>query len=382
MKNGMTAEELNTWKTRVDFSKTVYTLREKVQNGDVAGKDYTANAITNKLLTPYVTKTIDKNAKANVSSKDEANYISIKVDDSKANADIKLFTTYYLKVTFNSSNGELNSIIVPVKFTAPTVAEQFSVKSGLEKDGVIYGFLSEETANNSNPAYTISNAFDDFDSAASISVTGDLIDEMNNVKSSDKFEISGKTVQFKDAVPTQADKTQDAYGKAFTLKAENTYYSDTKWEYPDKAEYTDYVFKMKLLSPIFDGTFSTSTGDALSIIGGSDFKIENSQLSAVDYNGTKFNILPDKVAKNPANQAFTDSRIASVSVANVPGQISEAEIVVAKEDNNGVVTEGYIKGKAASVVTDTETINLTVTVKDIFGYQKTVKIPVIIKSNK
>ena len=383
MKNGMTAEELNTWKTRVDFSKTKYTLWEKVQNGDVAGTEYTSSAITtNKLLTPYVTKTIDKNAKANVSSKDEANYISIKVDDSKANADIKLFTTYYLKVTFNSSNGELNSIIVPVKFTAPTVAEQFSVKSGLEKDGVIYGFLSEKTANNSNPAYTISNAFDDFDSKATISVTDDLIDDMNNVKSSAKFSINEGKVQFKDAVPTQADKTQDAYGKAFTLEATNAKYSNTNWVYPDKAEYTDYVFKMKLLSPIFDGTFSTSTGDALSIIGGSDFKIENSQLSAVDYNGTKFNILPDKADENPANQAFTDSRIASVSVANVPGQISEAEIVAAKEDNNGVVTEGYIKGKAASVVTDTETINLTVTVKDIFGYQKTVKIPVIIKSNK
>ena len=383
MKESMTAEELNTWKTRVDFSKTSYKLYKEFKDGKVA-TEISSQIGTGSLLEGFITETINKDASSNVSSKDKANYISMLVDDSKANSSVKLFTTYYLEVIFNNGTPEeLNRIIVPVQFTAPTVAEQFKVKSGLEKDGVVYGFLSDEVTSG-NPAYTITDAFASSDANAKFTVTDDLIDDMDNVKSSAEFEIlsNGDDVAFKDAVPSKADKTQDAYGKAFTLKAENAKYKATNWEYPDESKYTGYKFKMMLLSPIFDGKFSTSTGDALEVIGGADFKIVNSQLNTVDYNNTKFNMLPDVVSTTTGNQEFSDSRIAKVEVADYPGYFTETKVVVAKEDKDGNVVEGYIFGKAASVATDTDPLNLTVTVTDIFGYKKTVKIPVIIKANR
>ena len=384
MKESMTAEELNTWKTRVDFSKTSYKLYKEFKDGKVA-TEISSQIGTGSLLKGFITETINKDASSNVSSKDKANYISMLVDDSKANNSVKLFTTYYLEVIFNNGTSkELNRIIVPVQFTAPTVAEQFKVKSGLEKDGVVYGFLSDAVASGSNPAYTITDAFASSDANATFSVTDDLIDDMDNVKSNAEFKIlsSGVDVAFIDAVPSEADKTQDAYGKAFTLNAENAKYKATNWEYPDESKYTDYKFKMMLLSPIFDGKFSTSTGDALEVIGGADFKIVNSQLNTVDYNNTKFNMLPDAVSTTTGSQEFSDSRIAKVEVADYPGYFTETKVVVAEEDKDGNVVEGYIFGKAASVASDTDPINLTVTVTDIFGYKKTVKIPVIIKANR
>ena len=403
MKNGMTAEELNTWKTRVDFKNTEYTLWEKVQNGDVAGKEYTSSAITNKLLTPYVTKTIDKNAKANVSSKDEANYISIKVDDSKANPDIKLFTTYYLKVTFkssNSSNGELNSIIVPVKFTAPTVAEQFSVKSGLEKDGVVYGFMSgtfdfknilSETKEQVRPAFAINEAFKDHAKGATYSVTTDLIDGMDNVKSSDRFIINNAEdditvdsyvpyVGFKQGVPGK-DKTQDAYAKAFTLKAYSATYD--KWIYPTDSKYTDYKFKMTLMSPIYDGSFAEGT--TLTVNGGQDFKFTNDQLKFSDYNNTPVKILQDAYDSENKEGVWSDTRISDVEAGDDNQMLNnEGKLGVIKatwDATANKVVEGYITGKAASVAVD-GTENLHIIIKDNMGYQRTFKIPVTIKANK
>ena len=346
----------------------------------------------------YVTEKIDKNATSNVSVKDKANYISVKVDDGKAAAsNLTLFTTYYMRVEFKTSTSAttpLNSIIVPVEFTAPTVAEQYKVKSGLEKDGVVYGFMSNKQtfattlgAREERPAYAIEGAFEKAAAGATYTVEADLIDGLNNVKSSDEFVqevISGTAyVGFVDKVPGK-DKVQDAYAKAFTLKA---YSKDYKgWAYPKDGKYTDHKFKMTLMSPIYDGSFAAGT--TLTVNGGQDFKFTNDQLKFADYNNTPVKILQDAVqapTANPIVGVWSDTRIANVKPDDDNDMLSnegKLKIVNADWDTTAKkVIEGYITGKAGSVAVD-GTENLHIEISDKMGYTRTFKIPVTIKANK
>ena len=400
MKQGMTAEELNTWKTRVDFSATSYALYRSLND---ANNGSNGNAIRNVIGTgkvlpaAFVTEKIDKNATSNVSVKDKANYISVKVDDAQAEASgLTLFTTYYMRVEFKSSSSAttpLNSIIVPVEFTAPTVAEQYKAKSGLEKDGVVYGFMSNKQTfattlgpGEERPAYAIENAFEKAAAGASYTVTDDLIDGLNNVKSSAEFVQEVLTigsdqiayVGFKDAVPGK-DKVQDAYAKAFTLKA---YSKDYKgWAYPQDGKYTDHKFKMTLMSPIYDGSFAAGT--TLTVNGGQDFKFTNDQLKFADYNNTPVKILQDAYTSGAG--AWSDTRIADVTPEDDNNMLSnegKLNIVDANWDDTAKkVIEGYITGKADSVAVD-GTENLHIIIKDNMGYERTFKIPVTIKANK
>lgn len=394
MKQGMTAEELNTWKTRVDFSATNYVLYPSLNDANNE-----SNAITgvigtgNVLPAAFVTEKIDKNATSNVSVKDKANYISVKVDDAQAAAStLTLFTTYYMRVEFNSSSSAttpLNSIIVPVEFTAPTVAEQYKAKSGLEKDGAVYGFMSNTqnfTGTGIRPAYAIEDAFEKAAAGATYTVEADLIDGLNNVKSSDEFVqavISGDAyVGFKDAVPGE-NKVQDAYAKAFTLKA---YSDDYKgWAYPADGQYTDYKFKMILMSPIYDGSFAEGT--TLTVNGGQDFKFTNDQLKFSDYNNTPVKILQDAWddTVTPAVGAWSDTRIANVTPDDDNDMLdNEGKLDIVDADWDATakkVIEGYITGKAGSVAVD-GTENLHIKIKDNMGYTRTFKIPVTIKANK
>ena len=389
MKQDMNAEELNTWKTRVNFGATEYAIYGSLNDAKNESSAISAYGSGKVLPVAYVTEKIDKNATSNVGTKDKANYISVKVDDSQAGI-LKLFTTYYLRVDFKSATGAttpLNTIIVPVEFTAPTVAEQYKVKSGLEKDGVVYGFMSGTQTFSSigaRPAYAIESAFEKTVAGATYTVTDDLIDGMNNVKSSAKFvqEVSGAAyVGFKDAVPAGADQVQDAYAKAFTLKA---YSADYKgWNYPTDGKYTDYKFKMTLMSPIYNGSFAEGT--TLTVNGGQDFKFTNDQLKFSDYNNTPVKILQDAYDTSSSTGVWSDTRIAGVTPEddnNMLDNEGKFDIIDADWDDTAKkVIEGYITGKAGSVAVD-GTENLHIIIKDNMGYQRTFKIPVTIKANK
>ena len=394
MKQGMNAEELNTWKTRVDFGATEYAIYGSLNDAKNESSVISAYGSGKVLPVAYVTEKIDKNATSNVSTKDKANYISVQVDDSQAGI-LTLFTTYYLRVDFKSATGgTLNSIIVPVEFTAPTVAEQYKVKSGLEKDGVVYGFMSGKQTFSSigvRPAYAIESAFEKTAAGATYAVTDDLIDGMNNVKSSAKFveqdftttvgtsTVTTAYVGFKDAVPGK-DQVQDAYAKAFTLRAHSDDYG--KWKYPTDSKYTDYKFKMTLMSPIYDGSFAEGT--TLTVNGGQDFKFTNDQLKFSDYNNTPVKILQDAYDTSSSTGVWSDTRIAKVTPEDDNDMLDnegKLAIIDADRDANNKVIEGYITGKAGSVAVD-GTENLHISIKDNMGYERTFKIPVTIKANK
>ena len=383
MKEAMSAEELNTWKTRVDLGETEYSFYSMNPDGSVGAE--ISNLFTNGLFTSLVSDKNTYDAKP-ATEKDKANYVVVKVDNSKANTStLKLFTSYYVAVTFNTSAAdEINTIYVPVKFTAPTVAEQYEVKSGLLKDGVVYGFFNTQREGTNCAEYTIIEAFSKYADGANYSATTDLI-EGTQIKSNDNNKGvdvtsdggNSTTVAFKQAIPTGVNKVQDAYDKAFTIKATRGDYAG--WSYANDAQ-KNYTFKMKLLSPIYSGTFSAN--GTIEVNGGQAYTITNAQLNVKDFNNTPVNILHDAIKEGTTPTAtWSDKRVWDVQAVGVTGQLKDAAVVAGKVDADGKLTEGTISGRANSVATDADS-KITITVKDIFGYIKSFELPVTVKANK
>ena len=265
-----------------------------------------------------------------------------------------------------------------MKFTAPTVAEQFEVKAGLEKDGVVYGFYTE--ADSYRAYYRVPTAFSKTAEGVTYKVTDDLV-EGTDKKSSAKFVMGSSitdAVMYADAVPAGPNKAQDVYGKAFTMMAQVGTYKN--WDYVEDAQ-KQYKFKMVLLSPIYSGSFAAN--GTIKVKGGEAFEITNAQLSVKDYNGTAVNILQDVVVENPAGSgtfkgAFSDVRIVETKAAGVVGQITDATVKDAVVGTDKKLEKaGVIAGRAASVATDAES-KITITVKDAFGYTKSFELPVTV----
>ena len=388
MKEAMSAEELNTWKTRIDLGRTEYSFYNMNPDGSVGSEisNLFTETSTERLFTTLVSDKNTYDAKP-ATEKDKANYVVVKVDNNKANSStLKLFTSYYVAVTFNTSDGdEVNTIYVPVKFTAPTVAEQYEVKSGLFKDGVVYGFFNTQRQGTACATYTIVEAFSKYADGANYSATTDLI-EGTQIESNGNNGVdvtsnggNGTTVAFKQAIPAGVNKVQDAYDKAFTIKATKDDYAG--WPYVNDAQ-KNYTFKMKLLSPIFSGTFAAN--GTIEVNGGQAYTITNAQLNVKDFNNTPVNILHDAIKEGTGTAptaTWSDKRVWDVQAVGVTGQLKDAAVVAGKVDADGKLTEGTISGRANSVATDADS-KITITVKDIFGYVKSFELPVTVKANR
>ena len=76
---------------------------------------------------------------------DEAASVKFKITNAQAAASgLTLNTTYYLKTIFytkGSPSEVLNTVILPVTFTAPVLKDRFVAKSGYVVDGVINAYF-------------------------------------------------------------------------------------------------------------------------------------------------------------------------------------------------------------------------------------------------
>ena len=133
---------MNTWKINVKLANTEYKLYSKYENGALSG-EINVNAAA---FTEYVVKEVKASNSGNVSDINDAKFIQVKVDNANATYTgsdgntygLPLGTTYYLMAKFkNAADAELNTIVVPVKFVAPTVADQFAIRTGYVKDDAI-----------------------------------------------------------------------------------------------------------------------------------------------------------------------------------------------------------------------------------------------------
>lgn len=308
---------------------------------------------------------------------------------------LKLDKQYYLKITFNTSaSTAINSIVVPVTFTAPSVAEQFTPKVGYVVNNVIEAYYYEPNSKK----LVLNRYFDNADASALLTFTDDKVLESvagtdykasglaNLAKATDAtvMTIAG-TISLKESVgKNDGTKRELGYGDVFTIKAANAYYKDSKWAYTTDSK-KSHTFDIKIMSPIYEGSITPATGTSIKVIANSEagFDITADMISAKDYTGvTTYNIMPDKEGTEDEPFAWSSAQIERVAVAKKGGNnntyiktVGFTAYTPAKGDAPAKL--GTINVKAEPLPNDTPSA-IIVSVTDAWGYISAQEVPVTI----
>ena len=295
-----------------------------------------------------------------------------------ANADaskvFKVNTVYYAKVTFTTTgDSELNSVVVPFKFTVPTLASMFAKEMAVFKGDVAYAYMNVEDQTSGEAAYSLKRAF-----AKYPEVSLDMDDKtaiVGDYTSTDLAEVSttfdGEAKITLKAVDTdEATNIPAGYAKELIVIASDEDYEG--WAYGEGEG--EYVFKVKVMSPIFEGTV-TSIESAVEIPATSvdGYKLGNKDIQGTTYNKVAYKVLQDAV--NEKGEGYWKRpEIASVTAAVASDRVikigNDGKAFDAAMATDGkTVVEGYIQVLPQNIATTTEeTINVSVT--DTWGFVK------------
>lgn len=353
--------ELDAWKRKVANASVAFYSDAKCEKAvegdkgvvltfvDAEGKELTENAIKSAVDMKFA------------------------VTNVTASKVFKVNTVYYAKVTFTTTgDSELNSVVVPFKFTVPTLASMFATEAAVFKGDVAYAYMNVADQTNGEAAYSLKRAF-----AKYPEVSLDMDDEtaiVGDYTSTDLAEVSttfdGEAKITLKAVDTdKATKIPAGYAKELIVIASDKDYEG--WAYGEGEG--EYVFKVKVMSPIFEGTV-TSIESAVEIPATSvdGYKLGNKDIQGTTYNKVAYKVLQDAV--NEEGGYWKRPEIASVEAAVASDR-------VIKIGNNGkafdaamatdgkTVVEGYIQVLPQNIaITTEETINVSVT--DTWGFVK------------
>ena len=353
--------ELDAWKRKVANASVAFYSDAKCEKAvegdkgvvltfvDAEGKELTENAIKSAVDMKFA------------------------VTNVTASKVFKVNTVYYAKVTFTTTgDSELNSVVVPFKFTVPTLASMFATEAAVFKGDVAYAYMNVADQTNGEAAYSLKRAF-----AKYPEVSLDMDDEtaiVGDYTSTDLAEVSttfdGEAKITLKAVDTdKATKIPAGYAKELIVIASDKDYEG--WAYGEGEG--EYVFKVKVMSPIFEGTV-TSIESAVEIPATSvdGYKLGNKDIQGTTYNKVAYKVLQDAV--NVEGGYWKRPEIASVEAAVASDR-------VIKIGNNGkafdaamatdgkTVVEGYIQVLPQNIaITTEETINVSVT--DTWGFVK------------
>ena len=408
MKDGFQSQDdLDSWIKNVDLSATSY----EVFTDEACSKKVTD---TDKLSFAIVS---EKKTSESVVQKGEkgasANFVRMIVDNAKDD-NLTLDKQYYVKVTFRDKAADatndyiFNSIVIPVTFTAPTVAEQFTISTNYQNGTAnsikaYYNVWEGADVNRINLVTFFTK--DGYDKFADLSLKSDdkvaeygAYNQLTSEDLADLAEIDDakdlvvgnttiklareKATGTEDLVLDDKTNREVGYGKALTITAENKNYADTKWTYPDKAEYTDYTFTVTVLSPIYEGVIAATDGSKnLTVIANSETgtDITKDMINLTDYANNKYNVVPD--ASVPSGKTLTNSEFNNADVwshkqiENVwvdetgkNNYIKEIKLrgLNAKDPDN--IIPGAITVIAQPIAEFTEPTEVTVHVKDVWGY--------------
>ena len=294
------------------------------------------------------------------------------VTNATASKVFKVNTVYYAKVTFiTTGNSELNSVVVPFKFTVPTLASMFAKEMAVFKGDVAYAYMNVEDQTSGEAAYSLKRAF-----AKYPEVSLDMDDKtaiVGDYTSADLAEVSttfdGEAKITLEAVDTdEATNIPAGYAKELIVKASDEDYEG--WAYGEGEG--EYVFKVKVMSPIFEGTV-TSIESAVEIPATSvdGYKLGNKDIQGTTYNKVAYKVLQDAV--NEKGEGYWKRpEIASVTAAVASDRVikigNDGKAVGATMSGETLV-EGYIQVLPQNIATTTEeTINVSVT--DTWGFVK------------
>ena len=380
-------DNLNQWMQNVDLSQTEYKLLNA--NKDKISEDGFNFAVVEKLID------IPKGGVPSTTDRNKANFIEVSVDNSGTNY-MKLGSTYYIQATFKTASRDiLNSIVVPVKFNAPALSAQFVKESAVFKDGgnTAYAYMNYEDQKFGESAYKLSRAFSAMpDAGEGVTLSLDnvtkVVENTNYTsKSVAKFSETECTKTVKVELSDPADYTRDkntnlsaGYGKELIVNAvakvlENVgyQYKNTRWLYASTEDAT-YTFKIKVMSPIYEGTV-TATDNIVTIPAtGSAYNLSNNDIKGTTYNNITYKVLPDKVVDGKTND-WNREEIAKVSAKsnndNVFKVAGEPSAAYTYKDSEGktVKVEGTLAVTPQNIAETTES-TMTVTVEDVWGYKK------------
>ena len=426
-------DNLNQWMQNVDINESAITFEWSTK----ADKDF--KAMPDGITAMVVEKLSKKDSKdhAAVTDRNKANYIQVDIDNSKINSDdagLELDKTYYIKATFKATveNGGnvLNSIVVPVEFHAPALSELFSKKDAyLDKTNDVinaYFYQTNKGDNETAPtAVTLARYFNDFVSNAQVTFTNDKVGETgetgetlfelqwtdgtNTVKSSaeDAIVYFGKdnsvedsdeevytTLDFDADKAGINDKNQGAngYNEVVTIKATKGYFNTDEaatagWNYAENSD-KEYTFKIRLMSPIYEGTVTPVSGSTINISANDWSKgarITDAMIKGEDYNGNDYNVVPDKVVTESGSYviAWDNEQIDKVT----PGRdkenlIKRIELAPATYDSEAKKQYNGAFVVYGENITNTTEVQMPVTVKDVWGYELQEEVSVTIQANK
>ena len=363
-----------TWGNNVGLKNTKYYIGEKADGTKKVQLSSTNHALTTTIVNGNGTATTDVNAAKN---------IKVTVNKTTKQNVLKLDKQYYLFVEFMTKDDKnptfINRIVIPVTFTAPSVASQFTAKDGYVVDGNINAYFY----NTANKNIELKRYFEAMDTQALLELKQDDAVAKKDDKTYTSYDLAvlksgvltlnGKnsTVQ----VPVDGTTNKElGYGKVLTVNASNKNYKDSYWAYSTNDKKTA-SFTIKVMSPIAEGTITPATGSSIKVIANSEkgFDITADMISAKDYTGvTTYNIMPDKTGDPTTNDVWESKQIAKVSVAKKGGDNntyikSVALTEYTAKQGNTPAKLGTINVKAEPLPNDTPSA-IVVTVEDAWGY--------------
>ena len=346
--------ELDAWKRKVANASVAFYSDAKCEKAvegdkgvvltfvDAEGKELTENAIKSAVDMKFA------------------------VTNATASKAFKVNTVYYAKVTFTTTgDSELNSVVVPFKFTVPTLASMFATEAAVFKGDVAYAYMNVADQTSGEAAYSLKRAF-----AKYPEVSLDMDDETAIVGDYTSADLADVAETFDENAKITLKADVDAYAKELIVIASDKDYEG--WAYGEGEG--EYVFKVKVMSPIFEGTV-TSIESAVEIPATSvdGYKLGNKDIQGTTYNKVAYKVLQDAV--NEKGEGYWKRpEIASVEAAVASDRVikigNEGKAVDAAMATDGkTVVEGYIQVLPQNIATTTEeTINVSVT--DTWGFVK------------
>lgn len=305
------------------------------------------------------------------------------ITNATASQRFKIGEVYNAVVTFKNNEGAtINSIVIPFKFSIPTLASMFEEEPAVFKDHVAYAYMNVADQTNGESAYKLARAFAKY--PADVAIT--LDNNANNAIVGDKTseDLADLAASFTaDAKITLTDNVDNkdgdrnglelGYGKELIVNATAVDYEG--WKYTDDSG--KYTFKIKVMSPIYEGSVNAiKTAVEIPATSVEGYKVGNKDIEGKTYNNIAYKVLQDKVAdwtrpEIAKVEAKTDNKRV-VNIANEAGTISEnwVEAVAGKNSSDGkTFYEGYINVKPENIENTTET-KINVKVTDVWGYAK------------
>ena len=267
----------------------------------------------------------------------------------------------------------------------------FETRSAYVVDGVINAYFYQikgdknfagTTIKTTTTAVELSKYFSKYEEdITSIGFQSGNVDDTN--KSADQLFTTLKGTNFNTTIDLLDDfadgKVPTGYGKVVTINVKKDNYLG--WKY--QAEGADtYSFKIRLLSPIYEGSVVPVEGNAITIngndlINGADITDKN--ITGKDYNGNAYNVVADKYV-NGTDVAWSNPQIQSVSVAPDKDKYIKTITMTPATQVEGQTVNGTINVKGESI-SNTVSVEIPVTVKDAWGYELTENVPVTIVKN-